>query len=293
MHSAQPHPDTSVPLNLLEAVNQALRHAMEADENVVILGEDIATNGGVFRATEGLKETFGFRRVMDTPLAENLIAGLAVGMASQGLKPVAEIQFMGFIYAALEQLISHAARLRNRTRGRLSCPLVIRAPFGGGIHAPEHHSESTEALFAHIPGLRVVIPSSPARAYGLLRAAIACPDPVLFMEPKRLYRLQRLPVELDDDPLPLDRCFTLRAGEDVSLISWGAMIHETLAAAEQLAAEGIKAEVIDVASLNPLDRDTLIATASKTGRVVIVHEAPLNGGFGAEIAATIRSTLGM
>ena len=226
---------------------------------------------------------------MDTPLAENLIAGLAVGMASQGLKPVAEIQFMGFIYAALEQLISHAARLRNRTRGRLSCPLVIRAPFGGGIHAPEHHSESTEALFAHIPGLRVVIPSSPARAYGLLRAAIACPDPVLFLEPKRLYRLQRLPVELDDEPLPLDRCFTLRAGEDVSLISWGAMIHETLTAAEQLAEEGIKAEVIDVATLNPLDRDTLIATASKTGRVVIVHEAPHNGGFGAEIAATLAS----
>ena len=289
MHSAQQHPDTSVPLNLLEAVNQALRHAMEADDNVVVLGEDIATNGGVFRATEGLKETFGFRRVMDTPLAENLIAGLAVGMASQGLKPVAEIQFMGFIYAALEQLISHAARLRNRTRGRLSCPLVIRAPFGGGIHAPEHHSESTEALFAHIPGLRVVIPSSPARAYGLLRAAIACPDPVLFLEPKRLYRLQRLPVEQEDEPLPLDRCFTLRAGEDVSLISWGAMIHETLAAAEQLAAEDIKAEVIDVATLNPLDRDTLIATASKTGRVVIVHEAPHNGGFGAEIAATLAS----
>ena len=189
MHSAQPHPDTSVPLNLLEAVNQALRHAMETDENVVVLGEDIATNGGVFRATEGLKETFGVRRVMDTPLAENLIAGLAVGMASQGLKPVAEIQFMGFIYAALEQLISHAARLRNRTRGRLSCPLVIRAPFGGGIHAPEHHSESSEALFAHIPGLRVLVPSSPARAYGLLRTAIACPDPVLFLEPKRLYRL--------------------------------------------------------------------------------------------------------
>ena len=289
MHSAQQHPDTSVPLNLLEAVNQALRHAMEADDKVVVLGEDIATNGGVFRATEGLKEIFGVRRVMDTPLAENLIAGLAVGMASQGLKPVAEIQFMGFIYAALEQLISHAARLRNRTRGRLSCPLVIRAPFGGGIHAPEHHSESTEALFAHIPGLRVVIPSSPARAYGLLRAAIACPDPVLFLEPKRLYRLQRLPVELADEPLPLDRCFTLRAGEDVSLISWGAMIHETLTAAEQLAAEGIKAEVIDVATLNPLDRDTLIATASKTGRVVIIHEAPHNGGFGAEIAATLAS----
>ena len=289
MHSAQQHPGNSQPLNLLEAINRALLYAMEDDDKVVVFGEDIATNGGVFRATEGLKERFGFRRVMDTPLAENLIAGLTVGMASQGLKPVAEIQFMGFIYATLEQLISHAARLRNRTRGRLGCPLVIRAPFGGGIHAPEHHSESTEALFAHIPGLRVVIPSSSARAYGLLRAAIDCPDPVLFLEPKRLYRLQRLPVELDGDPLPLDRCFTLRAGEDVSLISWGAMIHETLAAADRLAEDGIKAEVIDVATLNPLDRDTLVATASKTGRVVIVHEAPFTGGFGAEIAATLAS----
>lgn len=289
MHSAQQHPQNAIPLNLVEAINRALFQAMEDDDAVVVLGEDIATNGGVFRATEGLKDRFGLRRVMDTPLAENLIAGLSVGMASQGLKPVAEIQFMGFIYAALEQLISHAARLRNRTRGRLSCPLVIRAPFGGGIHAPEHHSESTEALFAHIPGLRVVVPSSPSRAYGLLRAAIACPDPVLFLEPKRLYRLQRLPVDISDEPLPLDRCFTLRPGDDVSLISWGAMIHETLAAADQLAREGIKADVIDVATLNPLDRDTLVATASKTGRVVIVHEAPFTGGFGAEIAATLAS----
>ncbi|MGB2248457.1 MAG: alpha-ketoacid dehydrogenase subunit beta [Alcanivorax sediminis] len=289
MHSAQQQPQNAVPLNLVEAINRALFQAMQEDETVVLLGEDIATNGGVFRATEGLKDHFGLRRVMDTPLAENLIAGMSVGMASQGLKPVAEIQFMGFIYAALEQLISHAARLRNRTRGRLHCPLVIRAPFGGGIHAPEHHSESTEALFAHIPGLRVVVPSSPARAYGLLRAAIACPDPVLFLEPKRLYRLQRLPVDISEEPLPLDRCFTLRAGEDVSLISWGAMIHETLSAADQLASEGIKADVIDVATLNPLDRDTLIATTSKTGRVVIVHEAPFTGGFGAEIAATLAS----
>ena len=289
MHNAQQCPQRALPLNLVEAINRALFQAMSDDHRVVLLGEDIATNGGVFRATEGLKAHFGFRRVMDTPLAENLIAGLSVGMASQGLKPVAEIQFMGFIYAALEQLISHAARLRHRTRGRLSCPLVIRAPFGGGIHAPEHHSESTEALFAHVPGLRVVIPSSPARAYGLLRAAISCPDPVLFLEPKRLYRLQRLPVDLDDVPLPLDRCFTLRPGEDITLVSWGAMIHETLAAADHLAQAGIKAEVIDVATLNPLDRDTLVASVSKTGRAVIVHEAPFTGGFGAEIAATLAS----
>src|SRR5690606_26440135 len=211
----------------------------------------------------GLKQQFGCRRVMDTPLAGNLIAGPAVGMASQGLKPVAEIQFMGFIYAALEQSLSHAARLRNRTRGRLSCPLVIRAPYGGGIHAPEHHSESTEALFAHIPGLRVVMPSSPSRAHGLLLAAIQCPDPVIFLEPKRLYRLKRLPVVADGDPLPLDTCFTLRTGDDLTLISWGAAIHETLGAADQLAAEGINAEVIDVACLNPLDRDTLVASVSR------------------------------
>ncbi len=279
----------ATPLNLVEAVNQALQQAMEEDDDVILLGEDIGTNGGVFRATDGLKERFGLRRVLDTPLAENLIAGLAVGMASQGLKPVAEIQFLGFSYAALEQLISHAARMHHRTRGRLGCPLVVRAPFGGGIHAPEHHSESTEALFAHIPGLRVVIPSSPARAYGLLRAAIACPDPVLFLEPKRLYRIKRLPVKLDQDPLPLDSCFTLRAGSDVTLISWGAMIHETLAVADRLKQDDVAAEVIDVACLNPLDRDTLVASVSKTGRAVIIHEAPLSAGFGAEIAATLAS----
>lgn len=279
----------ATPLNLVEAINQALLHAMEDDDTVLLLGEDIGTNGGVFRTTDGLKTRFGLRRVMDTPLAENLIAGLAVGLATQGFKPVAEFQFLGFIYAALEQTLSHAARLRHRTRGRLSCPLVFRAPFGGGIHAPEHHSESTEALFAQIPGLRVIIPSSPARAYGLLRAAIACPDPVLFLEPKRLYRIQRLPVRLDGDKLPLDTGFTLRAGTDISLISWGAMIHETLAAADALREDGVAAEVVDVACLNPLDRDTLIASASKTGRVVIVHEAPLSAGFGAEVAATLAS----
>ncbi|MBA4722698.1 MAG: alpha-ketoacid dehydrogenase subunit beta [Alcanivorax sp.] len=289
MAELQTHSAHAVPMNLLEAVNRALARAMAEDDSVVLLGEDIGTNGGVFRATEGLKQQFGCRRVMDTPLAENLIAGLAVGMASQGLKPVAEIQFMGFIYAALEQILSHAARLRNRTRGRLSCPLVIRAPYGGGIHAPEHHSESTEALFAHIPGLRVVMPSSPSRAHGLLLAAIQCPDPVIFLEPKRLYRLKRLPVVADGDPLPLDTCFTLRTGDDLTLISWGAAIHETLGAADQLAAEGINAEVIDVACLNPLDRDTLVASVSRTGRAVIVHEAPGHGGMGAEIAATLAN----
>ncbi|MDK9559236.1 alpha-ketoacid dehydrogenase subunit beta [Marinobacter sp. M216] len=274
-------------VTLVEAVNMALAWEMAHDENVVLLGEDIATNGGVFRATVGLKERFGFKRVMDTPLAENLIAGTAVGMATQGLKPVAEFQFMGFIYAGMEQIVSHAARMRNRTRGRLHCPIVYRAPFGGGIHAPEHHSESTEALFAHIPGLRVVIPSSPQRAYGLLLAAIRDPDPVVFLEPKRIYRAVTQSVENNGEALPLDTCFTLREGDDVTLITWGACVMETLQAADKLAEQGVSAEVIDVASVSPLDRETLLCSVAKTGRAVIIHEACRNGGVGAEIAASI------
>ncbi|TVT31654.1 alpha-ketoacid dehydrogenase subunit beta [Marinobacter vinifirmus] len=274
-------------VTLVEAVNMALHRAMADDENVVVLGEDIATNGGVFRATVGLKEAFGFKRVMDTPLAENLIAGTAIGMATQGLRPVAEFQFMGFIYAGMEQIVSHAARMRNRTRGRLHCPLVFRAPFGGGIHAPEHHSESTEALFAHIPGLRVVIPSSPQRAYGLLLAAIRNPDPVIFLEPKRIYRAVTQSVEDNGEALPLDTCFTLREGDDVTLITWGACVMETLQAADKLAEQGVSCEVIDVATVSPLDRETLLCSVAKTGRAVIVHEACRNGGVGAEVAASI------
>jgi pyruvate dehydrogenase E1 component beta subunit len=274
-------------VTLVEAVNMAIAWEMEHDENVVVLGEDIATNGGVFRATVGLKDRFGFKRVMDTPLAENLIAGTAIGMATQGLRPVAEFQFMGFIYSAMEQIVSHASRMRNRTRGRLSCPLVYRAPFGGGIHAPEHHSESTEALFAHIPGLRVVIPSSPQRAYGLLLAAIRNPDPVVFLEPKRIYRAVTQSVENNGEALPLDTCFTLREGSDVTLISWGASIMETLEAADALAEQGMSAEVIDLGTISPLDRETLHCSVTKTGRAVIVHEACRNGGVGAEVAASI------
>ncbi|MCG8378708.1 MAG: alpha-ketoacid dehydrogenase subunit beta, partial [Proteobacteria bacterium] len=219
-------------VTLVEAVNLALHRAMSDDEDVVVLGEDVGTNGGVFRATLGLKDSFGCTRVMDTPLAETLIAGISVGMATQGLKPVAEIQFMGFIYAAVEHLVSHAARMRNRTRGRLSCPMVLRAPYGGGIHAPEHHSESTEALLAHIPGLKVVVPSSPARAYGLLLAAMRDPDPVIFLEPKRVYRALKQEVEDDGEAYPLETCFVDRNGTDITLISWGAMMKETLEAAE-------------------------------------------------------------
>jgi 2-oxoisovalerate dehydrogenase E1 component beta subunit len=272
---------------LLDAVNLALHRAMREDDNVVVLGEDVGVNGGVFRATAGLRDAFGFRRVIDTPLAETMITGLSVGMAAQGLKPVMEIQFLGFIFAAMEQLLAHAARLRNRTRGRLSCPLVLRSPMGAGIRAPEHHSESTEALFAHIPGLRVVIPSSPARAYGLLLAAIDDPDPVVFLEPTRLYRMNPQPLVDDGKRLPLDSCFTLREGSDITLLSWGASVHETLQAAERLAGQGVSAEVIDVACVKPLDLDTLEASVRKTGRCVIVHEAPKSCGVGAEIAASL------
>ncbi|MBC9249648.1 2-oxoisovalerate dehydrogenase [Pseudomonas alcaligenes] len=272
---------------LLDAVNLALHRAMSEDANVVVLGEDVGVNGGVFRATAGLRDTFGFKRVIDTPLAETMITGLSVGMAAQGLKPVMEIQFLGFVFAAMEHLVTHAARLRNRTRGRLSCPLVLRSPMGAGIRAPEHHSESTEALFAHVPGLRVVIPSSPARAYGLLLAAIDDPDPVIFLEPTRLYRMNPQPLVDDGKRLPLDSCFTLREGSDITLISWGASVHETLQAADRLAEQGVSAEVIDVACVKPLDLDTLEASVRKTGRCVIVHEAPKSCGVGAEIAASL------
>lgn len=274
-------------ITLVEAVTQALAYELAQDENVVIFGEDVGKNGGVFRATAGLQERFGEHRVFDSPLAESMIAGLAVGMSVQGLKPVAEFQFMGFIYPAMNQIITHAARMRNRTRGRLHCPIVFRAPFGGGIRAPEHHSESTEALFAHIPGLQVVIPSSPKRAYGLLLAAIRNPDPVIFLEPKRIYRLVKQPVEDDGKALPLGKCFTLQEGDDVTLISWGASMHETLQAATQLGQEGVSCEVIDIASIKPLDIETILGSVEKTGRCVIVHEGAKTCGVGAEISAQI------
>ena len=274
-------------LNLVNAVNRALHDAMAADDRVLVLGEDVGLDGGVFRATEGLLKTFGDQRVLDTPLAEAGIAGVSIGLAAQGFKPVAEIQFSGFMYTCLDQLINHASRLRNRTRGRLSCPMVMRAPYGGGIGAPEHHSESMEALFAHVPGLRVVIPSSPRRAYGLLLAAIHDPDPVVFMEPKRIYRAVNEEVDADGTPLPLDTCFTLREGDDVTIVTWGAMVMECLAAAEALAEQEVSCEVIDVATLNLFDTETVLASVEKTGRAVIVEEAPYHGGFGAQVASVL------
>jgi 2-oxoisovalerate dehydrogenase E1 component beta subunit len=274
-------------LNLIEAINHALATALTADANVVLLGQDIGKNGGVFRATLGLQASFGAERILDTPLAENMLAGLAVGMAMAGLKPVVEIQFMGFIYAALEQLNNHAARMRHRTQGRLHCPLVLRTPYGAGIHAPEHHSDSLESLVAHIPGLRVVVPSSPAKAYGLLRAAILDPDPVVFLEPTRSYRLFKEECDLSSAPLPLDTSFILRSGSDVTLISWGAMLYETLQVAELLVAEQINAEVIDLASLRPLDMQTILTSVAKTGRCVIVQEASKSCSVASEIAAEL------
>lgn len=274
-------------ITLVEAVNLALAYELEHDPDVVLLGEDIGVNGGVFRATVNLQRRFGAARVLDTPIAESAIAGVAIGMAAAGLKPVAEIQFTGFIYPTLEHIVNHASRLRHRTRGRLSCPMVLRSPYGAGIHAPEHHSESPEAMFAHVPGLRMVIPSSPAKAYGLLLAAIRDPDPVIFFEPTRLYRLLKQEVSDDGEALPLDVCFVVREGSDITLVSWGSMLHETLSAADALAQEGIMAEVIDVATLKPLDAATILESVAKTGRCVIVHEAPRSAGFGAEIAANL------
>ncbi|MGA9855645.1 MAG: alpha-ketoacid dehydrogenase subunit beta [Gammaproteobacteria bacterium] len=272
---------------MVEAITQALAYELEHDPAVVVLGEDVGVNGGVFRATSGLQQRFGEQRVMDTPLAEALIAGMSIGMAAMGMKPVAEIQFSGFIYPAVDQMINHAGRLRTRTRGRLHVPMVLRAPSGGGIHAPEHHSESNEALFAHMPGIRTVMPSSPARAYGLLLAAIRDPDPVVFLEPTRLYRMNKQDVEDNGEALPLDTCFVLREGEDVTLVSWGAMIHETLQAATKLAEEGVGCEVLDLATVSPIDFETILESVAKTGRLVIIHEAPKNCGVGAEIAATV------
>ena len=274
-------------MTMIEAVRNALWFALEEDPDVIIFGEDVGIDGGVFRATDGLIQRFGASRVRDTPLSETVIAGVSIGAAAHGLRPVAEIQFMGFIYSTIDQLVNHASRLRTRTRGRLTCPMVLRAPYGGGIKAPEHHSESMEAMLAHIPGLRVVVPSSPSKAYGLLLAAIRDPDPVVFLEPKRLYRSVAEDVVNDGEALPLDTAFVLQKGSDVTLVTWGAMTMEALEAAAELANEGVAAEVVDLATLKPYDRAVVRNSVEKTGRCVIIHEAPLTAGFGAEIAADL------
>jgi 2-oxoisovalerate dehydrogenase E1 component beta subunit len=274
-------------ITIIQAINMALRRALEDDPAVVVLGQDIGRHGGVFRATEGLQQRFGSKRVLDTPLAETMIGGLAIGMAAQGLKPVCEIQFQGFLYPVLDNLANHAARMRTRTQGRITCPMVLRVTHGGGVHAPEHHSEAIESMLAHIPGLRVVIPSSPAKAYGLLLSAIRDPDPVIFLEPTRIYRSLKETVEDSGEGLPLDQGHIVRAGDDLTLITWGAMMTEVLAATDALEARGISGEVLDVATLKPFDSIAIVESVSKTGRCVIVHEAARTAGFGAEIAATL------
>jgi pyruvate dehydrogenase E1 component beta subunit len=263
---------------------------MERDPAVVILGEDVGREGGVFRVTDGLQARFGADRVIDTPLAESGIVGTAFGMAVKGLRPVAEIQFEGFLAPAMDQIMSHIARIRTRSRGRFTAPLVIRSPFGGGIHAPEHHSDSPEAIFIHTPGIKVVIPASPYDAKGLIKAAIRDADPVLFFEPKRIYRAIKEEVPDEDYTVPIGKAKVVREGNDVTLISWGAMVRETLRAAEMVEKEGVKAEVIDLRTLSPMDEETFLISVRKTGRAVIVQEAPRTCGLGAEISARIQET---
>lgn len=269
-------------INIVQAINQALAHEMERDGDVIVIGEDVGKDGGVFRVTQGLLDKFGPERVMDTPLAELGIIGSAVGLSAYGMKPVAEIQFMGFIYAGLEQLFSHASRIRSRSRGRYSCPLVIRTPYGIGIKPPELHSESSEALFCHMPGLKVVVPSTPYNAKGLLLSAIRDPDPVLFLEPSRLYRSIKGEVPDGEYTVPLGKASIYQEGKDITVVAWGTMLHR---AAE--ASEDFDCEIIDLQTLRPFDEEAIINSVKKTGRLVIVHEAPRVSGFGAEIAALV------
>jgi len=276
-------------LNMVQALNQAMHLEMERDPRVLILGEDIGVDGGVFRLTEGLLKKFGEERVIDTPLAESAIVGTSIGMAVAGLRPIAEIQFMGFIYVAMNQIISHAARIRNRSRGRFSVPIVIRTPYGAGVKALEHHSESTEALFCQIPGLKVVAPSTPYDAKGLLIAAIRDDDPVIFLEPTRLYRAGRQEVPEGLYEVPLGQAKIVREGEGITVVAWGAMIPVVEKAADAVAKDGLFPEVVDLRTLAPLDRETVLESVRRTGRLLIVHEAPQTCGLGAEVAAFIAA----
>lgn len=275
-------------LTMVEAINLALRQEMEKDPRVLILGEDVGKNGGVFRVTQGLFDIFGDTRVVDTPLSESAIVGAAIGMAVYGLRPVAEIQFEGFVYASMEQLADHAGRIRTRSRGRYHCPLVVRLPYGGGIRAPEHHSDSNEAYFVHTPGIKVVVPSTPYEAKGLLISAIRDPDPVIFMEPKKIYRSLREEVPEEEYLIPLGQSRLVLEGSDVTLITWGAMLQPTLQAATLMEENGTGAEVIDLRTLSPLDTDGIVESVKKTHRAVVVQEAPATCGVGAEIIARIN-----
>ncbi|HEX8948104.1 MAG TPA: alpha-ketoacid dehydrogenase subunit beta [Dissulfurispiraceae bacterium] len=269
-------------LNMVQAVNLALREELQRDKNVIVMGEDVGLDGGVFRVTDGLLKQFGHSRIVDTPLSELGIVGTAVGMAAYGLRPVAEIQFMGFTYGAIDQIYAHASRIRSRSRGRYSCPLVIRTPYGAGIKPPELHSESAEALFCHMPGLKVVAPSTPYNAKGLLISAIRDPDPVIFLEATRLYRLIKEEVPEGEYTVPLEKARLVQEGKDITVIAWGSMLHRTLQAVD-----GFDAEVIDMMTLRPFDEEAIFRSVRKTGRAVIVHEAPRTCGYGAELSATI------
>ncbi len=289
-------------LNLVEAVNLALAEEMQADPTVLMFGEDVGKNGGVFRTTVGLQEKFGEDRCFDTPVAESGIVGMGIGLAVAGFKPIGEMQFSGFYYSSFDQILTHAARMRNRSRGRFTCPMVIRMPYCGGIRALEHHSESTEVISAHIPGLKVVIPSNPYDAKGLLISAIRDPDPVIFMEPKRIYRAFKQ--EIPDEPytVPLGKAAIIQPGTDITIVAYGAMIRECQKAIEMATLAATTAqqtppsvELIDLRTISPFDRETILASVEKTGRLIIVHEAPHTFGVGAEIAAYIseRSLLSL
>jgi len=273
--------------NVVQAVTMALRQELKRDKNVVVMGEDVGLNGGVFRATDGLQKEFGANRVIDTPLAELGIVGTAIGMAVNGMRPVAEIQFSGFLYGAFDQLLSHAARIRSRSRGRFSCPLVVRAPYGAGIRALELHCESGEAIFSHVPGLKMVIPSNPYDTKGLLAAAIRDPDPVIFYEPMRMYRAIKQDIPEDDYIVPLGKANIIQPGDDVTLIAWGAMIKTCQDAIAKLQGKH-SVELIDLRTINPYDAETIISSVKKTGRCVIAHEAIRTSGFAAELIASIN-----
>lgn len=291
LHSEKSNDQTAEtsPMTLVQAVTDGLRTMMREDRSVLVLGEDVGQNGGVFRATDGLLEEFGEQRVIDTPLAEAGIIGSSIGLAMNGFKPVAEIQFMGFIYPGFEQIVAHAARIRTRTSGRYSAPLVIRAPYGAGIRAPELHSDSVEAFFVHLPGLKVVVPSTPYDAKGLLIASIEDPDPVLFLEPMKSYRTGREEVPLEKYTVEIGKAKVVREGEDVTIIAWGNMVRPALEAAKSMAQEkNIQADVLDLRTLYPIDREAIFQSVDKTGRVIVVHEAHRTGGVGAEIIALIN-----
>lgn len=277
-------------LTMVQAVTDGLRSMLADKDEVIVLGEDIGVNGGVFRATEGLLQEFGEERIIDTPLSESGIIGVSIGMAVNGMIPVAEIQFLGFIYPAYEQIMTHASRLRMRTKGRFSVPMVIRAPYGAGIKAPEIHSDSVETLFTHMPGIKVVCPSTPYDAKGLLIASIEDPDPVLFLEPLRLYRASRNDVPGGKYRVEIGKGKIIKEGSDVSVFAWGAMVPLCLKAAEELMASGISCEVIDLRTLYPLDKEVIASTVQKTGRAVIVHEAHSTGGVGNDVMAIINDT---